>query len=253
MDKKHKIAFWVNAVFAYLIVFFSILYLTRHFFEVDIMQSPYILKTISSVLFVLCGLFNLIYCFKTGMVKNKKFMIFMFTGLVFAMLGDVLLIDFFVIGAALFAIGHIFFFIAFCTLSKMHWLDFVIGGGIFAIALLIIFLYKGFEFGSMLVVVIAYALIISLMLGKAGGNLRLKNDKHLNFIIFFGALMFFLSDLMLLFNVFASAPYIFDILCLALYYPAEFILAFSIYFAGAHSEKDNSKVKETKIEEIGKE
>ena len=122
MDKKHKIAFWVNAVFAYLIVFFSILYLTRRFFEVDIMQSPYILKTISSVLFVLCGLFNLIYCFKTGMVKNKKFMIFMFTGLVFAMLGDVLLIDFFVIGAALFAIGNIFFFFSFCTLSKMHWL-----------------------------------------------------------------------------------------------------------------------------------
>lgn len=118
MDKKHKIAFWVNAVFAYLIVFFSILYLTRHFFEVDIMQSPYILKTISSVLFVLCGLFNLIYCFKTGMVKNKKFMIFMFTGLVFAMLGDVLLIDFFVIGAALFAIGHIFFFIAFLHTFK---------------------------------------------------------------------------------------------------------------------------------------
>lgn len=245
MDKKHKIAFWVNAVFAYLIVFCSVLYLTRHFFEVDILQSPYILKTTSSVLFVLCGLFNLIYCFKTGMVKNKKFMIFMFLGLVFAMLGDVLLIDFFVIGAGLFAVGHVFFFIAFCTLSKMHWLDFVIGGGIFVVALLIIFLYKGFVFENMLPVVIAYAFIISLMLGKAGGNLRLKKDKHLNFIIFFGALMFFLSDLMLLFNVFASAPYIFDILCLVLYYPAEFILAFSIYFAGAHSK--NESVENEKI------
>ncbi len=239
MDKKHKIAFWVNAVFCYLIVFCSTLYLTRRFFEVDILQSPYILKTLSSVLFVLCGMFNLIYCFKTGMVKNKKFMIFMFLGLVFAMLGDVLLI---------------FFFVAFCMLSKMHWLDFVIGGGIFIVALLIIFLYPKFEFGSMLVVVIVYALIISLMLGKAGGNLRLKENKHLNLIIFFGALMFFLSDLMLLFNVFASAPYIFDILCLVLYYPAEFVLAFSIYFAGAHSEKDvfakenKEKLPETKTE-----
>lgn len=254
MDKKHKIAFWVNAVFCYLIVFCSTLYLTRRFFEVDILQSPYILKTLSSVLFVLCGMFNLIYCFKTGMVKNKKFMIFMFLGLVFAMLGDVLLIDFFVVGAGLFAIGHVFFFVAFCMLSKMHWLDFVIGGGIFIVALLIIFLYPKFEFGSMLAVVIVYALIISLMLGKAGGNLRLKENKHLNLIIFFGALMFFLSDLMLLFNVFASAPYIFDILCLVLYYPAEFVLAFSIYFAGAHSEKDvlekenKEKLPETKTE-----
>lgn len=239
MTKNHKIAIWVNAVFAYLIVFFSTLYITRRFFEVSIMQSPYILKTISSVLFVLCGLFNLLYCVKTKMISNLKFMVFMFAGLFFAMLGDILLIDFFVVGALLFGIGHILFLAGFCMLSKIHWQDFVVAGGIFIIALLVIFLYPNFEFNGMLVVAVAYALVISLMLGKAGANLRLKQNRTLNVIIFIGALMFFLSDLMLLFNVFASAPYLFDILCLVLYYPGEFILAFSIYFAGAYSSNKN--------------
>lgn len=246
MEKKHKIAFAVNAIFAFLIVMFDILYITRRQFGVDIMQSPYILKTISSALFMLCGLFNLIYCFKTGLVNNKKFMVLLFVGLFFAMLGDILLIDFFVIGAALFAIGHVFFFIAFCTLSKVHYLDFICGGIIFGIALAIIFLYKGFSFRNMLPLVIAYALIISLMLGKAAANLRIKN-KELTGIVFAGALLFFLSDLMLLFNVFSDLPFIFDIFCLIFYYPAEFLLAYSVYFAGAYykdEQNDNQELEQ---------
>jgi len=232
MEKKNKLALFINAIFLYLIVFCDILFITRKSFGVDILQSPYILKTISSVLFVLCGLFNFVFWLKNKSKTNLKYMIFLFIGLVFAMLGDILLIDFFIVGAILFAIGHIFFTIAFITLSKFHWLDAVIGALIFAAALCLILPYPKFNFDGMLPVVIVYALIISIMLGKAASNLRLKQNRWLNLTIFFGALLFFLSDLMLLFNVFASMPYILDILCLAFYYPAEFILAFSIYFSG---------------------
>lgn len=239
MEKKNKIALCVNAVFAYLIVFSSVLYMTRHFFEVDILQSPYILKTISSVLFVLCGLFNLIFCLKNKKNQNQKFMIFLFVGLFFAMLGDIFLIDFFVVGAVLFAIGHVFFLVAFCILSKLKYQDFIFTGCVLAFAFLIIFLYPNFEFNGMLPVAICYALIISCMLGKAGGNLFSKENRSLNLLVFVGALMFFLSDLMLLFNVFANAPYLFDILCLILYYPGEFVLAFSILFCGFSLKKDN--------------
>lgn len=241
MEKKNKIALLVNCVFAYLIVFFSTLYMTRHFFEVDILQSPYILKTISSVLFVLCGLFNLVFCLKNNNIKNLKFLIFMFVGLFFAMLGDILLIDFFIVGAVLFAIGHVFFFVAFCMLSKPRWKDFIFIGCVLIFALCIIFLYPKFEFEGMLPVAVAYAVIISCMLGKAMSNLFSKENKTLNLLIFAGALMFFLSDLMLLFNMFASAPYLFDILCLVLYYPGEFVLAFSIFFAGVFAS-DSKKV-----------
>ena len=40
--------------------------------------------------------------------------------------------------------------------------------------------------------------------------------------------LFFFSDLMLLFDVFANMPKIFDYLCLITYYPAEFLLALTI-------------------------
>lgn len=243
MDKKQKIALIVNSVFAYLIILFDILYLTRKQLEVDWLVNPYILKSTASGLFVACGLFNLIYCYKNNFTANKRFMILLFTGLVFAMLGDIFLIDFFILGAGLFAVGHIFFFIAFCTLSKVHYLDFVCGGIIFAFSLLIILLYPKFDFKNMIFVVICYALIISLMLGKAISSLRLKDNKALNVIIFFGALMFYLSDLMLVFEVFAPVPFIFDTFCLALYYPAEFILAFSIYFGGVYYKKADDIVK----------
>ena len=43
-----------------------------------------------------------------------------------------------------------------------------------------------------------------------------------------GSFLFFFSDLMLLFNEFAGAPFITDILCLYTYYPAQILLAYSI-------------------------
>lgn len=47
-----------------------------------------------------------------------------------------------------------------------------------------------------------------------------------------GSLLFFLSDLMLLFNVFGDVSRIFDIMCLVFYYPAEVLLAISITYSG---------------------
>ena len=231
MLKNHKLNFIVNGIFLALIIVFDICYMT-----VDC--SSYVFKPLTSALFVLCGLFNLNYCIKTNLFKNKWFMILLFVGLVFAMLGDILLIDYFIVGAILFAIGHVFFFASFVALEGFNWLDLVLGGLIFGIALLLIELYPNFEFGEgMKIVVVLYALIISFMLGKALSNLIAKKNLKLDLLIFAGALLFFLSDLMLLFNVFASAPRVFDILCLSFYYPAEFLLAFSIAFAGMYFEK----------------
>ena len=91
------------------------------------------------------------------------------------------------------------------------------------------------DFGGILmkVVCLIYALIISLMLGKSIANFT--RDKSLfSLIILIGCALFFFSDLMLLFDVFASAK-LAGIFCLATYYPAEFILAYSI-FAGANKK-----------------
>ena len=79
----------------------------------------------------------------------------------------------------------------------------------------------------MQVVCCVYALIISLMVGKAIANF-IKEKSKLNLIILIGSSLFFFSDFMLLFSVFSNLGLVFLALCLITYYPAEFILAYSI-------------------------
>ena len=238
-NKKLEYGYFINIAFSIIIGIASLYFMTA-----DV--SSYITKTTASVLFVLCGVVNLLYCLKAKALGNLKFMIFMVIGLFFAMLGDVLLIDYFVIGAALFAVGHVFYFIAFCFIAKFKLRDIIAFLIIFVPALLLILLYPKFEFGGMQALVIVYALIISLMLGKAISNIFGKSNRLVNIIIALGALMFFLSDLMLLFNVFANMPYIYDITCIALYYPAEFVLAFTVFLVGfKYNNSDDKKIAKT--------
>ena len=60
------------------------------------------------------------------------------------------------------------------------------------------------------VVCVFYALIISFMLGKAVSNI-IRERNILNLLIVIGSFLFFFSDLMLLFDVFANVSIIFDI------------------------------------------
>ena len=205
-----------------------------------VLGMPYIFKTISSVLFVILGIINFIFIFKLEQ-RNKLFKYFMLLGLVFACLGDIVLIDYFIYGAILFAIGHVFFFVAYSILHKINWKDIVIALAIFAVALVVILALPIFSFNGMLPVVIVYAFIISFMLGKAISNFAFNKEfKTQNLIIMIGSILFFLSDLMLLFNVFADVSNIFDIMCLVLYYPAELILASSIYYSNIKLENVES-------------
>ena len=213
MDNKIKLGIIINAVFAALIVAADCVYML-----VDC--SPYITKTIASVLFVLCGAFNLY--FVLGVLARKAnwlFCVMLFAGLVFACAGDILLIDHFVLGALFFGLGHILFFMSFCFLMGFKIRDLLIGTGIFVAVFLLIELYKGFNFGGMK------------MLGKAISNVFEPNYRAVNIVIAAGALLFFISDFMLLFHVFGSGALVFDIICLVTYYPAEFILALSIFVA----------------------
>ena len=56
-----------------------------------------------------------------------------------------------------------------------------------------------------------------------------RMDAHFRLTLLLGTLMFFLSDLMLVFGMFADGGAIFDFLCLLLYYPAEGFLALSVF------------------------
>lgn len=194
-----------------------------------------LIKALASILFVALGLINVICAHKKG--EKYMFSYIILIGLFFAFLGDVVLEFQFIIGAALFAIGHVFFFVSYCIITKFHWKDLIYGVAIFIPSVLIITLVPLFDFGGLLMemVCIVYALIISLMVGKSISNfVRMKNKQNL--VILIGSILFFFSDFMLLFNVFASTKVLvfgislFGILCLGTYYPAEFLLAHSILY-----------------------
>ncbi len=185
-------------------------------------------KSITSLLFVALGSVNLFFAIKEK-TPAKKFCIIMAVGLFFAMLGDIILEIEFIVGALLFATGHIFYFVAYCTLQKFEIKNLIPSVCVFVPATLLITLAPIFDFGGILmeVVCIFYALIISIMVGKAISN-YIKNKSWLNLVIMVGSILFMFSDIMLLFNVFADISSVFGILCLSTYYPAEILLAYSI-------------------------
>ena len=218
-----------------------------------------LLKSLTSALFVTLGAVNLVYALKTK-TKERMFAIFMLVGLFFSMLGDILLNIEFMIGAALFAVGHIFYFVAYCFAQKYKLLDFVICGLLAIVSTLIVTCVKAFDFGSnmMEAVVVIYAFVISTMLGKATANLiRERNLKNILLVI--GSGLFFFSDLMLLLDVFLPTNNIvFDILCLVTYYPAQCLLASALLFTKTKEDSkpevaETTDVVETETEAIATE
>ena len=206
------------------------------------------IKSIASSVFVLTSLVNLILMFIYKNTLNKAFMIVLFIGQVFAMLGDIFLEIHFVIGAALFAVGHVFYFASYCTLKKPRWADLIYIGIAILISAIVIFVSK-IELGSMAPLIIAYAFIISCMLGKSAT--LIANNKKTGIFIFVGSLMFYLSDMFLMFRLFGGLGKVGSVLCLSFYYPAEFILALSITIVGClikEKEKNKNKLDVSKQE-----
>ncbi len=187
------------------------------------------LKGLTSSGFVLIGVVNLIYAVKAK-VKNLPFPILMATGLLLSMIGDVALNIHFITGALFFAVGHLFYFAAYCCLMKFKATDILPSVVIFAASTMLITLAPIFDFGSLQIelVCIVYALVISCMVGKAISNL-IRERNTVNSILVIGSALFYFSDLMLVFSQFGGAPDIADTLCLFTYFPAQCLLAHSVY------------------------
>lgn len=221
-----KLFLILNAIMLTFILIFDLIYMIK---------GGLFFKAIASILFVVTGLINLMYCMKNK--TNFKFPIWMIVALTFAMLGDILLNINFYLGTIVFAVGHIVYFIAYCMLQKLNRRDLICGIIISVIALSIIFFTPFLDFGGALMqgICCIYALIISFMVGKAISNL-LKENNLINIIIVVGSILFFISDLMLVLNKFGNisgASY----LCLGTYYPAQFLLAFSLFAYGFIKER----------------
>lgn len=187
-------------------------------------------KGLASFGFVLVGLVNLVYCWKAH-PQRRKSACWLAVGLVFSMAGDILLNMEFIPGAITFGVGHVCYFLSYCHLLPLRKRDWIPCGVIFAISAAIILLVPMLDFGSTLMtaVCLAYALVISLMTGKAVSNL-LRKRGTVTVLLALGSLLFYFSDLMLVFHAFGNGPHIMDTLCLATYYPAQCILGASLFF-----------------------
>lgn len=187
------------------------------------------IKAITSFGFVLIGIANLVY----AVLQKSKTVLFggtMTIGFVLAMLGDIVINSNFIIGAALFALGHIAFVGAYCIMQKPKKLDFIIGGIFFAAtgSFVAFFPLLSFDEPALRFVCIAYALIISMMVGKAAGNFIREKDIT-NMLLLSGAILFALSDFMLVLAWFSEAGRWSDIICMGTYYPAQCLLAHAVY------------------------
>lgn len=182
------------------------------------------LKCVCSGLIAVLAAVNLTFALITKQ-KPRTFAVLMALGLGCAVLGDVLIQSDFLLGAASFAAGHLCFLAAYCVLQRLRLLDLALGGGIFLFVLLVLLRSPGVVLGLKIykIACCLYALLISLMLGKAISLLRKVTPQAV--LIAAGALLFCCSDILLFFYRFAHAGDWASRACLATYYPALCLLA----------------------------
>ncbi|MBR4833110.1 MAG: lysoplasmalogenase [Thermoguttaceae bacterium] len=160
---------------------------------------------------------------------NRRFYVAAVCGLLCAALGDVLIGFDFIAGAAAFGVGHLALIVAFSTARRFRRLDAVLSVAIFLVAAAFLNFFPGIAFATPALkgVCVGYAAVISTMLGKAVGNL-VGSQTVVNGAFASGAFLFFFSDLMLALNAFVGRWAWCDAACLATYFPAVYLLAFSL-------------------------
>lgn len=211
-----KLVLPLNIVFLGLSLAFDIALMITHLYP---------LKITASVFFMLAGAVNLIYALKYFPARKLP-SITLTIGVFFAMCADIAINLNFIAGAAIFALGHICYFIAYSLMQKRCLSDFIAT----LIILMPIALFMMFspllDFGSvnMKTVGLSYATIICAMTGKSIMNfIRIKNRFY--FILTLGSVLFLVSDIMLLMAYFSKIDFPFSNFCLALYYPGQCLIA----------------------------
>ena len=161
---------------------------------------------------------------------NRRFYVAATFGLLCAALGDVLIGFDFVAGAAAFGVGHLALIVAFSTARRFGRLDAVLSVALLLFAAAFLNFFPGISFATPALkgVCVGYAAVISVMLGKAIGNFASSQTvAHGAFAL--GAFLFFFSNMMLALNAFVGRWSWTDAACLATYFPAVYLLAFSLY------------------------
>lgn len=200
------------------------------------------LKGFTSTWFVMLGLVNLTYAKKIG-VKLDGFLVLIELGLICGMCADVLLGVFFILGIIFFALGHVFYLIAFCKLEKLQKRDITIVFPIAVISLLVVVGTPFIQVKDSVIekLLLGYAVIIACMVGKAISNIC-ERKTVFRWLVLLGSVMFWFSDLVLAIDMFGQSSRLTWILCSYVYWPAQNILAFSLFhYINECREKNHCK------------
>ena len=201
------------------------------------------LKGLTSLWFVILGGVNLLYA-RIRKIKLPLFSFFMELGLLCGMLADVLLGIQFFVGLLIFALGHVLYIVSFYTLEKFHLIDLFIMIPISALSIFIIVgtPYIQVDDAFMKNMLLGYAIVISCMLGKAVSNAILGPTTS-RVLMLLGSVLFLFSDLMLAIDFFGKTSRLVWALCAYTYWPAQCILALSLFYSVNELAFDNIKKK----------
>jgi uncharacterized membrane protein YhhN len=199
------------------------------------------LKGLTSLWFVILGGVNLLYAHIQG-IKPPLFLIFLELGLCCGMLADILLGIQFFIGLVVFALGHVLYIVAFYTLEKFRLIDLFIMVPISALSICIIVGTPYIQVNDPLMkkMLLGYAVVISCMLGKAVSNAILR-PTFSRVLMLLGSVLFLFSDLMLAIDFFGKTSRLVWALCAYTYWPAQCILALSLFYFVNEIALDNKK------------
>lgn len=183
-------------------------------------------KTILSGLFILTALLQ--------PHPFPEYVYILLIGLIFCLGGDVFLAlpqeRMFLFGLVSFLLGHVCYVLGFFYVADLN--PWTLGGS--AIGLAVsgrVFFWLRPHLGSMLVPVIAYIIVITAMVIGAFtvfGDTRLHSTGR--FLVIFGAVSFYISDLFVARDRFLKTEFTNRLLGLPLYYAGQFLLAFSVAF-----------------------
>ena len=183
-------------------------------------------KTILSCLFILTALLQ--------PHPFPEYVYILLSGLIFGLGGDVFLAlpqeRMFLFGLVSFLLGHVCYVLGFFYVADLN--PWTWGGGAIGLAVSgLVFFWLRPHLGSMLVPVIAYIIVITAMVigaFTALGDTRLPPTGR--FLVIFGAVSFYISDLFVARDRFLKTEFTNRLLGLPLYYAGQFLLAFSVAF-----------------------
>lgn len=166
-----------------------------------------IFKTTSSLLFLAIAHFAQKECQKEHKTTYYKLMSL---GLFFSLLGDVFLVikgidTLFILGVFSFACAHIFYTIAFFQFEKMSKVNLILTILLFSFLFWLMSNKEWVDLGQLKPIILGYALLLSLMAAKSFSALKYyKENPYFVTLTILGALLFFVSDCLLLFAFFGK-------------------------------------------------